>query len=648
MHTIHWEKIVLLDSGVLLDLGVKSLLICATAGMAHFIFRKRSASFCHSIWALCMASLLALPIAARFVPQWTPFTPSATQPALVQAVSPGGVVLSAVLQDPPGQAGPLPILRAFLAESDKQFGPLPVSFAGHLVAVIWLFGCAFLIAQVTCGYFAACLTARVGLPVDCPVSEKGKGDGAVQFIQTQRVRVPMLLGVFRPVILLPTDFDKWPEDRRWATCRHELAHLNRRDCLTHLTARLACALFWLNPFVWIGARLMAALRERACDELVVRTGIKRSDYAEHLLEVARRFKAVPAIGLGVVSSNRVSVLEKRIRYILQGSDGQDASALFKVVGLAVGLVLLTSVAGFQAHGLSERSVPPLAATGSFQLVVVKGKWANALECAAWTISDIGKTNQATSKLMPEAPVRGEGAPSFSPDRKQIVFAMWDAVHSILMVRELQTGVERRLSTGLADCDSPSWSPDGSRIAFVGGAEGRTNCHIFTMNLDGTDRRQLTHGDHQFNWYPSYSPDGKRIVWEREDGEGNDEREIYVMNVDGTNQINLTRNDVVDHHPAWSPDGSKIAFMSRRENGNAEIYVMNADGTNPVNLTKNPARDSEPAWSPDGQWIAFTRSEDASFTEFSSMDVYVMKADGTEQKNITRNKLGISCWNPVWK
>ena len=87
-------------------------------------------------------------------------------------------------------------------------------------------------------------------------------------------------------------------------------------------------------------------------------------------------------------------------------------------------------------------------------------------------------------------------------------------------------------------------------------------------------------------------------------------DIYVMNADGTNPIRLTNNGGFDEDPSFSPDGSKIAFVSDRDSGNAEIYVMNADGSNITRLT-NSGVDFEPSFSPDGSKIAFTPSAPAT-------------------------------------
>jgi Tol biopolymer transport system component len=114
-----------------------------------------------------------------------------------------------------------------------------------------------------------------------------------------------------------------------------------------------------------------------------------------------------------------------------------------------------------------------------------------------------------------------------------------------------------------------------------------------------------------------------------------------LNADGTGVTRLTNDPLRDAEPAWSPDGTKIAFTSNRD-GNHEIYVLNADGTGVTRLTNDPLRDAEPAWSPDGTKIAFSRSGYLG-PEILVEQIYVMNADGSGAKGLTTNG-----WGPSWR
>ena len=142
-----------------------------------------------------------------------------------------------------------------------------------------------------------------------------------------------------------------------------------------------------------------------------------------------------------------------------------------------------------------------------------------------------------------------------------------------------------------------------------------------MNRDGTGQTRLTNnaaGD----FGPAWSPDGTKIAFNR----GFD---IFVMDADGSSQTRLTSAAAMNIAPSWSPDGTKIAFHSSRD-GNFEIYVMDANGSNPTRLTSNAAGDFAPAWSPDGERIVFRSNRDGN------NEIYVMAKDGTAQTRVTVN------------
>jgi Tol biopolymer transport system component len=214
--------------------------------------------------------------------------------------------------------------------------------------------------------------------------------------------------------------------------------------------------------------------------------------------------------------------------------------------------------------------------------------------------------------------------------------------------------QQNLTRNVAQDDSPAWSPDGQKIAFVSNRDGKpegqfppqTDIHV--MNADGSGQQNLTRNP-AGERYPVWSPDGRQIAFERVvGGVGTSQNiEIHVMNADGSDQRQLTSNPTFDGSPVWSPDGQRIAFTSDRNQlrYHDDVYVMNADGSGQRRLTRNPAQESWPVWSPDGQRIAFTRVRNTSQRRDPNSDVYVMNADGSGLRNLTRNPAGDG--NPVW-
>jgi Tol biopolymer transport system component len=135
--------------------------------------------------------------------------------------------------------------------------------------------------------------------------------------------------------------------------------------------------------------------------------------------------------------------------------------------------------------------------------------------------------------------------------------------------------------------------------------------------------------------------GPKIVFGSVRNNGN--HDIFVMDFDGSNETRLTTHLGYDDQPKWSPDGSKIVFMSGRD-GNFEIYSMNADGSSPTRLTNNPAADGFPAWSPDGTRIAFVSG---NLEAPGTFEIFVMNANGTNRTQLTNDNLvdGVPAWSP---
>jgi len=191
----------------------------------------------------------------------------------------------------------------------------------------------------------------------------------------------------------------------------------------------------------------------------------------------------------------------------------------------------------------------------------------------------------------------------------------------------------RLTTDPATDFDPTWSPDGSQIAFRSQRDG--DDEIYIMNSDGTCQVNLTN-DPADDWSPAFSPDGTKIAFAHF-FDGNQFSDIAVINTDGSGMQRLTTSH--GEYPAWSPDGSQIAFASTRD-GNYEVYVMNADGTDQTRLTDDPAYDMSPVWSPDGKQIAFDTQRDIfppkEVGVGPEFEIHVMNTDGSGDTRLTDN------------
>jgi Tol biopolymer transport system component len=167
------------------------------------------------------------------------------------------------------------------------------------------------------------------------------------------------------------------------------------------------------------------------------------------------------------------------------------------------------------------------------------------------------------------------------------------------------------------------------IGFVSDREDDTE--IFEMGPDGSGATQITHNTATTDLAPAWSPDGSKIAFASAQPGGSVNFNIYIMDADGSNAKTLTTSPDQEFGPTWSPDGRKIAFERQLPQGD-KIFIMNADGSEQVQLqTGGTVSEYDPDWSPDGRKIAFIRSGGTINDQ-----IFTINIDGSDLTQLTRD------------
>lgn len=389
-------------SGLLLvDSAIKGGLLLAFAAVTAMMLRRDSAATRHLVWLVAIVAMLFVPALSALLPQWRVlpgWAALSTDVKAIDTVAANGsdvidgkyeaheIDMSHAANDVPATELPEPVLQPsqsmpgtppaaemqVSANTKRSVATrwttvLPFVWGiGFLILMFRLLAARFLLWQVERTARIIPNGERQGVSPPClpasAINQSTALDVAIvaafaaarlQLAVHHRIKllihsdkaIPVVWGIFRHRLLLPAMALQWSDEQLRSVLLHELAHVKRRDTLAQLLAQIACALHWFNPLVWFAAWRLHVERERACDDLVLASGVRASAYAEHLLNVATRLSTSPwtqACGLAMARS---SSLHGRLDAVLSEKRNRRSVSTFAVaVCVLLGATILIPVA----------------------------------------------------------------------------------------------------------------------------------------------------------------------------------------------------------------------------------------------------------------------------------------------------------------
>ena len=306
---------------------VKSFVIFTVAGVFAFCLRRRSAAMRGFVWSMAIVGCLIIPLFSLVLPKWElGILPETPVSMATSQLSTNPVSSIPIIPTPP-QPDPVP----------DQNSPFTLHWTDW-IAMVWVGFGLFLLIRLIVGLCAVwhifARSSNFGRAVEQLRSDWNR---RINVRLSNRVTVPMVWGLLRPVILLPVDANHWQTERLRAVLLHELAHLKRWDWTMQMVAQITCAVYWFNPLVWFVARWMRIEAEQACDDHVLNAGYQSTDYAQHLLDITRNVKIAKATSLAAVAIARSSKIETRLRTVL--AENLNRHPITKIA-VGIGLLVL--------------------------------------------------------------------------------------------------------------------------------------------------------------------------------------------------------------------------------------------------------------------------------------------------------------------
>lgn len=348
----------------LLDATLKASLLLLAALILLALLRKSSAALRHAILAGALCITLVLPALCWFAPRWSLlpswlsvkeipvvwFTPSPTKPKQETQDTALTKPQSQVMQNLEQPARATPVIR----KTVEPTATLRLRAASTLR--VWgVVSMALMFFALACGYRLRMRKRHSHIVTSGPLldcMEHSKRElayaGKIALCLDPSSQMPSCWGVWQPTIMLPSESETWSPQRLRSVMLHEVAHIKRRDPLFLMIAFTALSLQWFNPLFWLAWSTIRKEQERACDDLVLTHGVKSSDYAEDMLDIAQSFCVSTSMPMQL-NMARNSDMESRIDEILDDNRQRKRPARRTLQMLAAGsLVLCLIVASLAA------------------------------------------------------------------------------------------------------------------------------------------------------------------------------------------------------------------------------------------------------------------------------------------------------------
>jgi beta-lactamase regulating signal transducer with metallopeptidase domain len=351
------------------DALIKTTLVLVAAAAVVHLLRKKAAAWRHMAWTTALAGALVMPAVAWLAPQWTapidlplPLRAAASKmPAATAETEPGALPVGAL------ETAEILTVEKLPPLSTGTLAPAPAAAPrfppAALLLAAWALGSALLLAWTLRSHLLARALVQRARSIRDPELEALPATTAagrrVRLVESCEIAVPLATGLMNPVLVVPPGFAAWSVERRRIVLLHELAHVERGDCLALAIARSAVALWWFHPIAWLALASLRREAEQAADDRVLESGTRPSEYASHLLAVVQSLtgRGRATAGLSMAGSH----VERRLLAMLDPTRSRSrlspAALVLCTVVIAGGVVALGGLRAdaapsetAQAHG----------------------------------------------------------------------------------------------------------------------------------------------------------------------------------------------------------------------------------------------------------------------------------------------------------